>query len=75
MADPILELEKVTVRRGMGVVLQDFSLQIKSGECMILHGENGAGKSTILETAARLLPMESGAVSHHGSLVCDAQGR
>ena len=75
MADPILELDKVTVRRGMGVVLQDFSLQIKSGECVILHGENGAGKSTILETAARLLPMESGAVSHHGSLVCDGQGR
>ena len=59
MADPILELDKVTVRRGMGVVLQDFSLQIKSGECVILHGENGAGKSTILETAARLLPMEA----------------
>ena len=75
MADPILELDKVTVRRGMGVVLQDFSLQIKSGECVILHGKNGAGKSTIIETAARLLPMESGAVSHHGSLVCDGQGR
>ena len=75
MADPILELDKVTVRRGMGIVLQDFSLQIKSGECVILHGKNGAGKSTIIETAARLLPMESGAVSHHGSLVCDGQGR
>lgn len=75
MADPILELDKVTVRRGMRVVLQDFSLQIKSGECVILHGKNGAGKSTIIETAARLLPMESGAVSHHGSLVCDGQGR
>ena len=75
MADPILKLDKVTVRRGMGVVLQDFSLEIKSGDCVILHGENGAGKSTVLETAARLLPMESGAVSHHGSLVCDSQGR
>ena len=75
MADPILELDKVTVRRGMGIVLQDFSLQIKSGECIILHGKNGAGKSTIIETAARLLPMESGAVFHHGSLVCDGQGR
>ena len=48
MADPILELDKVTVRRGMGIDLQDFSLQIKSGECVILHGENGAGKSTLL---------------------------
>ncbi len=75
MAEPILELEGVTVRRGMGIVLEDFSLTINSGECVILHGENGCGKSTIIETAARLLPMESGSVKHHGAIVCDAEGR
>ena len=56
MAEPILELDNVTVRRGMGVVLDKLSLTVKPGECVLLHGENGAGKSTVIETAARLLP-------------------
>ena len=75
MAEPILVLDRVTVRRGMGVVLQDFSLTVCAGECVVLHGENGIGKSTIIETAARLLPLESGSVSHHGKVVCDGEGR
>ena len=75
MAEPILELNNVTVRRGMGVVLQDFSMTVNAGECVVLHGANGVGKSTIIETAARLLPMESGSVKHHGKVVCDGEGR
>ena len=75
MAEPILELSNVTVRRGMGVVLQDFSMTVNAGECVVLHGENGIGKSTIIETAARLLPIESGSVKHHGKVVCDGEGR
>ena len=75
MAEPVLELDKVTVRRGMGVVLHNFSLTVNGGDCVVLHGENGIGKSTIIETAARLLPLEEGAVRHNGHLVCDAEGR
>ena len=62
MADPVLELDNVTVRRGMGVVLENFSLSVSQGECVLLHGDNGIGKSTIIETAARLLPLEQGTV-------------
>ena len=75
MADRLLELNKVSVRRGMGIVLQDFSLTVNAGDCVILHGINGSGKSTVIETAARLLPMESGSVKHHSTVVCDAEGR
>ena len=75
MAEPILELNNVTVRRGMGVVLRDFSLKVNAGECVLLHGENGVGKSTVIETAARLLPLESGFVKHNGMMICDGEGR
>ena len=75
MAEPILELDNVTVRRGMGVVLRDFSLKVNAGECVVLHGENGIGKSTVIETAARLLPLESGSVKHNGMIICDGEGR
>ncbi len=75
MADPILDLDNVTVRRGMGLVLENFSLSVSQGECVLLHGDNGIGKSTVIETAARLLPLESGSVRHHGLVVCDGEGR
>tara|TARA_Y100000766_G_scaffold197754_1_gene170164 strand:+ start:2321 stop:3538 length:1218 start_codon:yes stop_codon:yes gene_type:complete len=75
MAEPILELDNVTVRRGMGVVLRDFSFKVNAGECILLYGENGVGKSTVIETAARLLPLESGSVKHNGMIICDGEGR
>ena len=64
MTDPLLELNGVTIRRGTEIVLSDFNLSINSGECIILNGENGSGKSTVIEASARLLPMESGKVLH-----------
>ena len=75
MTGPLLELDSVTVRRGMGIVLQDFNLQINRGECILLRGENGLGKSTIIEAAARLIPLEKGRIMHHNTLVCDHEGR
>lgn len=75
MANTLLELEGVTIRRGIEIVLSNFSLTLKSGQCTILHGENGSGKSTVIEAAARLLPMEKGEVRHHSSMVNDSEGR
>ena len=75
MTDPLLELNGVTIRRGTEIVLSDFNLSINSGECIILNGENGSGKSTVIEASARLLPMESGKVLHHNKMVFDFEGR
>ena len=75
MAEPLLEIEGVEVRRGMGTVLSDFTLALHPGEIIVLHGLNGSGKSTVIETAARLLPLERGHVNHHGSLTIHADGR
>ncbi len=75
MTDPLLQLKGVTIRRGTEIVLSDFNLSVNGGECVILNGENGVGKSTVIETSARLLPMEKGEVLHHGKLVYDFEGR
>ena len=75
MTDPLLQLKGVTIRRGTEIVLSDFDLSVNGGECVILNGENGVGKSTVIETSARLLPMEKGEVLHHGKLVYDFEGR
>ena len=75
MSDILLAFESVEIRRGMGIVVSDFSLQVSSGEVVVLHGENGCGKSTIIEAAARILPIEKGQVLQHGELVIDSEGR
>lgn len=43
-------------------VIHNISLEIKSGEFVIVGGPNGAGKTTLLETIAGLLPIVNGTV-------------
>ena len=60
----LLSLEKVTVNRGLTTVLENFSLRVNSGEIIGLSGENGCGKSTVIESAAGLLSLREGSVKH-----------
>lgn len=46
----LLELRNAAVWRGRKAVLRDVSLQIRSGDCWVVHGANGSGKSTLLAT-------------------------
>ena len=75
MSDVLLTFESVEIRRGMSIVVSDFSLRVSSAEVVVLHGENGCGKSTIIEAAARILPIEKGLISQHGKMVIDSDGR
>ena len=75
MADSLLRLTDLEVNRGMNQVLSGFNLEVQSGDVVVLHSENGAGKSTVIESSARLLPLEKGTVHHHERLVADAEGR
>jgi molybdate transport system ATP-binding protein len=46
----LIELREATVWRGGRPVLRRLTLQIRSGECWVVHGANGSGKSTFLAT-------------------------
>jgi ABC-type Mn2+/Zn2+ transport system ATPase subunit len=59
----LLEIEGLTVLRGTQEVLANFNLNVSSGECIVLSGPNGCGKSTLIEAAAGLLPIKSGSIS------------
>lgn len=52
-AEPLLELNRVTVMRGERAALQDVSLRIESGEHVCILGPNGCGKSTLIKTITR----------------------
>ena len=75
MSEALLSLNGVSVRRGSSFVFKDLNIELTKGQLVLLSDKNGAGKSTILEVAAGLLPLEAGEILHHGEVVLDASGR
>ncbi len=52
-------------------VLRHVDLQIDCGEFIAILGENGSGKSTLIRTMLGLVPVTSGEVLAHGTLIAD----
>lgn len=48
------------------VVLQDFSLHIKSGECIAITGASGCGKTTLSKLLLGLYPLDEGTIIMNG---------
>jgi branched-chain amino acid transport system ATP-binding protein len=65
-AAPLLELRDLVVRYGSITALQSINISVHSGELVALLGSNGAGKSTTLRAASRLLPLAQGSIRWHG---------
>ena len=65
-ATPLLELRDLVVRYGSITALQGINIAVHSGELVALLGSNGAGKSTTLRAASRLLPLAQGSIRWHG---------
>jgi iron complex transport system ATP-binding protein len=59
---PLLEVERLTVRRSGRDILADVSLSVAAGEMLGLVGPNGAGKTTLLRAALGLQARAAGAV-------------
>ncbi|MCR5609270.1 MAG: ATP-binding cassette domain-containing protein [Lachnospiraceae bacterium] len=57
----MLEIRNVTKRYGKKVAVKDFSMKFEKGIYGLL-GPNGDGKSTIMNTMARLIKKNSGEI-------------
>ncbi len=66
-----LSLRGVRVRLGGRVVLDNFDLDVKGGERVVLAGPSGSGKSTLLRAIAGLVPIEAGEIRVDGEPVHD----
>lgn len=62
----MLEVKNIVKSYGRERVLDGASLKLKQGEVLLLDGENGTGKSTLLLAAAGLLKPDSGTVLYDG---------
>jgi heme exporter protein A len=58
-----IRFEDIDKRYGGLYALRRVSLEVASGECMVLAGRNGSGKTTLLRIAAGLVRPSAGKVS------------
>ena len=62
----ILEIRNLTKTYPGVIALNDFSLDIRRGECHALVGENGAGKSTLIKSIAGAITPDKGTIIFEG---------
>lgn len=62
----MLTLFEVALSYGKKSVLENISFEVKKGECVVVLGTNGTGKSTLIKAIARLHPLSKGEMSMDG---------
>ncbi|TFJ94884.1 5'-methylthioadenosine phosphorylase [Platysternon megacephalum] len=63
----VLAVENLTKKYGPVTIVEGFNLEIKEGECVVLTGRNGAGKSTVLRCVVGADKPDSGSVTLLGN--------
>jgi ABC-type branched-subunit amino acid transport system ATPase component len=66
MPEPILQLEKATIRFGGLTAVNALDLVVNEGDLVGLIGPNGAGKTTVFNLVTRVYPLTSGTVKSAG---------
>ncbi|MCB1803100.1 MAG: urea ABC transporter ATP-binding subunit UrtE [Gammaproteobacteria bacterium] len=62
----MLKIEKLNQYYGQSHTLWDLSLDVPEGECTVLMGRNGVGKTTLLKCIMGLLPVKDGTLDYNG---------
>jgi osmoprotectant transport system ATP-binding protein len=70
-ATPVIEFRDVSYRVADTQVLSGFSLQVQSGETVVLLGRSGSGKTTSLKLVNRLLSSTSGEIRVKGMSIAE----
>ncbi|MCT6876594.1 MAG: ABC transporter ATP-binding protein [Lactobacillus apis] len=63
----LLEIENLTYRKNLKVILKDINLNLKHGKIVALLGENGAGKTTLMRIIAGINKNFRGMVAVDGA--------
>ncbi|MFZ1539707.1 MAG: urea ABC transporter ATP-binding subunit UrtE [Chromatiaceae bacterium] len=73
----MLRIRGVNQYYGESHALRDLDLEVTEGQCTVLMGRNGVGKTTLLQCVMGLLPMRTGTLDFAGVdlLKTPAEGR
>jgi len=63
----MLQVEQLNQFYGESHTLWDLDLNVPQGECTVLMGRNGVGKTTLLQCIMGLLPGKSGKINYQGN--------
>ncbi len=61
-AAPLIHVQNLTLRRGKTDVLHGVDLDVRAGEFVAIIGANGAGKTSLIQAIAGVVPPPRGAV-------------
>src|SRR5690349_19442328 len=71
MSEPHLQAQNLHLWRGDRHVLRGVSLAVAAGECLLVTGSNGTGKTSLLRTLSGLMYPEEGRVAWNGRPIRD----
>jgi urea transport system ATP-binding protein len=60
----MLKIEQLNQYYGQSHTLRDLDLEVPEGQCTVLMGRNGVGKTTLLKCIMGLLPVRSGSMMY-----------
>ncbi len=60
----MLKIEQLNQYYGQSHTLWDLHLDVPEGQCTVLMGRNGVGKTTLLQCIMGLLPVRSGSIAY-----------
>ncbi|MEM9224331.1 MAG: ATP-binding cassette domain-containing protein [Pseudomonadota bacterium] len=66
---PLLSANNLSKRWGGVEAVKDVSFEVFAGECVVLAGDNGAGKSTVIKMIAGVHEPTKGTVSFEGETI------
>jgi heme exporter protein A len=61
-----LIVDKLSVARDSRLILAELSFSLEAGQCLLVLGPNGVGKTTLLRALAGLMPVSSGRIDLDG---------
>ena len=64
---------EATIKKQLRDFELDLSFRVDDGSILVLMGDNGAGKSTTLNTIAGLVAPDAGKIRINGSVVFDSE--